>query len=303
MTFSNISTWVLRLLAAIILLQTLFFKFTAAEESVYIFTQIGMEPWGRIGIGIMELIAALLILYPKTTPIGALLAIGLMAGAIFFHLTKLGVVVKNDGGQLFVYALIVLVSSGVLVLIYRQQLVATAKSIFKINKARYMQLQQAIQSVFVQISESLEQLTCEQYCQPSKILFGATIGQHVRHIIELFICLDNGYNSGVVNYEKRKRDLTIETDKNFAASLLKSVYLTLDKTNKDLLLEATFDEHSDEYVAIETNYFREIAYNLEHTVHHMALIRVGITEVSNIEVPNSFGVAASTIKYRQSCAQ
>ena len=166
-----------------------------------------------------------------------------------------------------------------------------------------MQLQQAIQSVFVQISESLEQLTCEQYCQPSKILFGATIGQHVRHIIELFICLDNGYNSGVVNYEKRKRDLTIETDKNFAASLLKSVYLTLDKTNKDLLLEATFDEHSDEYVAIETNYFREIAYNLEHTVHHMALIRVGITEVSNIEVPNSFGVAASTIKYRQSCAQ
>ena len=133
MTFSNISTWVLRLLAAIILLQTLFFKFTAAEESVYIFTQIGMEPWGRIGIGIMELIAALLILYPKTTPIGALLAIGLMAGAIFFHLTKLGVVVKNDGGQLFVYALIVLVSSGILLLIYRQQLVATAKSIFKFN--------------------------------------------------------------------------------------------------------------------------------------------------------------------------
>ena len=83
MTFSNIGTWILRLMAAIILLQTLFFKFTAAEESVYIFTQIGMEPVGRIGIGIMELIAALLILYPKTTPYGALLAIGLMAGAIF----------------------------------------------------------------------------------------------------------------------------------------------------------------------------------------------------------------------------
>ena len=166
-----------------------------------------------------------------------------------------------------------------------------------------MQLQQSIQNVFVQISESLEQLTCEQYCKPSKILFGATIGQHVRHIIELFICLDNGYNTGIVNYEKRKRDYAIETDKNFAASLLKSIYLTLDKVNKDLVLEASFDDHSEECVSINTNYYREIAYNLEHTVHHMALIRVGITEVSNIEVPNSFGVASSTIKYRQACAQ
>ena len=133
MTFSTISTWVLRLLAAIILLQTLFFKFTAAEESVYIFTQIGMEPVGRIGIGIMELIAAILILYPKTTPYGALLAVGLMAGAVFFHLTKLGIVVKNDGGQLFVYALIVLVSSAILLVIFRQQLVATTRSILKFN--------------------------------------------------------------------------------------------------------------------------------------------------------------------------
>ena len=166
-----------------------------------------------------------------------------------------------------------------------------------------MQLQKSIQNVFVQISESLEQLTCEQYCKPSKILFGATIGQHVRHIIELFICLDNGYNTGVVNYEKRKRDHAIETDKHFAASLLKSIYLTLDKVNKDLVLEASFDDHSEESVSINTNYYREIAYNLEHTVHHMALIRVGITEVSNIEVPSSFGVASSTIKYRQACAQ
>jgi len=133
MTFSTIGTWVLRLLAAVILLQTLFFKFSAAEESVYIFTQIGMEPWGRIGIGIMELIAAVLLLYPKTTPYGALLAVGLMAGAIFFHLTKLGIVVKNDGGQLFVYGLIVLLSSIILLVIFRQQLLATTKSILKFN--------------------------------------------------------------------------------------------------------------------------------------------------------------------------
>ena len=115
------------------MLQTLFFKFTGAEESVYIFTQIGMEPWGRIGTGIMELTASILILYPKTTPYGALLAIGLMAGAIFFHLTKLGISVKNDGGQLFVYALAVLVASAVLLIIYRQEFLKSVKNIFKLN--------------------------------------------------------------------------------------------------------------------------------------------------------------------------
>lgn len=166
-----------------------------------------------------------------------------------------------------------------------------------------MHLQQSIQSVFVQISQSLEQLSCEQYSRPSKILFGATIGQHVRHVIELFICLENGYSTGTVNYEKRKRDYSIETNKDLAASLLQSIYLTLDKENRDLILESAYDEHSDKTIDIPTNYFREIVYNLEHTVHHMALIRVGITEVSNIELPNGFGVASSTIKYRQACAQ
>lgn len=121
----NLSTtgiWLLRLLAAVIMLQTLFFKFTAAEESVYIFTQLGMEPYGRIGIGIMELIASVLILFPRTTVFGAVLAIGLMAGAVFFHLTKLGIDVKGDGGQLFIYALLVLFSSLALLIICREQL-------------------------------------------------------------------------------------------------------------------------------------------------------------------------------------
>ncbi len=117
--WTNTGLWALRIVAAIIMLQTLYFKFTAAEESVYIFSQIGMEPWGRIGTGVLELIASILILYPKTTGFGALLAIGLMGGALFFHITKLGVAVKNDGGQLFIYALIVFVSSAVLAFSYR----------------------------------------------------------------------------------------------------------------------------------------------------------------------------------------
>ena len=162
-----------------------------------------------------------------------------------------------------------------------------------------MGIKQSVQNVFVQISESLEQLTCEQYIRPSRILSNATIGQHVRHIIELFICLENGYYAGTVNYDKRKRDLSIETDKDFAGSLLKSIYLQLDKKNKPLILEASYDGLSTENLSIETNYYREIVYNLEHTIHHMALIRVGINEVSSVEVPTDFGVAASTVKYRE----
>mgnify|MGYP006164174105 FL=1 len=118
----HIFFWILRLVAAIILLQTLFFKFTASDESVYIFSTIGMEPWGRIGTGVMELIAAILLLIPRTTAIGALLAIGLMSGALFFHFTTLGIEVKGDGGLLFAYALIVLLFSAVLLFVYQSQI-------------------------------------------------------------------------------------------------------------------------------------------------------------------------------------
>jgi uncharacterized membrane protein YphA (DoxX/SURF4 family) len=98
--------WVFRLMAAIILLQTLYFKFTGAEESVYIFSALGMEPYGRIGSGIVELIAAILILIPRTTLLGALLGAGVMLGAIFSHLFVLGINVQNDGGELFTLAII-----------------------------------------------------------------------------------------------------------------------------------------------------------------------------------------------------
>lgn len=120
----TIFLWVLRLVAAVIMLQTLFFKFTASEESVYIFSTLGMEPWGRIGSGIAELIASILILYPRTTPFGALLGMGVMNGALFFHLTKLGIEVKGDHGQLFIYALLVFISCAILLLKYKNFLLS-----------------------------------------------------------------------------------------------------------------------------------------------------------------------------------
>ncbi|MEQ8244559.1 DoxX family membrane protein [Fulvivirga sp.] len=111
-----------RVIAAIILLQTLYFKFTGAEESIYIFTTVGMEPWGRIGSGIAELIASILILVPRTAWLGALMSLGVISGAIFFHLTILGIEVQGDGGYLFILALIVFVCSAIALWVHRKDI-------------------------------------------------------------------------------------------------------------------------------------------------------------------------------------
>ncbi len=119
---ATIISWICQLAAAAILGQTLFFKFTGAPESKYIFSTLGAEPWGRIGTGVMELIAVGLLLYPRTPAIGAVLAVGLMGGAIMSHLTKLGIVVQNDGGLLFKLALTVMVASLVVLFLRRREL-------------------------------------------------------------------------------------------------------------------------------------------------------------------------------------
>jgi len=111
-----------RIIAALILLQTLFFKFTGNQESIYIFTTIGMEPWGRIGSGIAELVASVLLLLPRTVWLGALLSIGVMSGAIFFHLTTLGIEVQGDGGQLFYMGIAVLICSLIALYIHRKDI-------------------------------------------------------------------------------------------------------------------------------------------------------------------------------------
>ena len=123
----TVLSWLLRIAAAIILLQTLFFKFTAAPESVYIFTRVGAEPWGRIGSGVIELIAAILILTPRFTWLGSLLAMGVMAGAVLSHLTVLGIEVQGDKGLLFALALIVFVCSTINLLLHRNEIPVIGK--------------------------------------------------------------------------------------------------------------------------------------------------------------------------------
>lgn len=118
----RVVSWLVRLTAAVILLQTLFFKFTGAPESVYIFTKVGLEPWGRYGSGAAELVAALLLLSSCHCWLGALLALGVMGGAIVSHLTVLGIVVQNDGGLLFALALTVTVCCLVTLVVHRRQI-------------------------------------------------------------------------------------------------------------------------------------------------------------------------------------
>jgi hypothetical protein len=118
----SVAAWTLQVLVALILFQTLFFKFTGAEESVYIFRTLGMEPWGRIGSGVAELISVGLLLHPRTAALGAALSLGVISGAIVSHLTRLGVVVKDDGGLLFALAVVVFLGSAAVLFIRRTQL-------------------------------------------------------------------------------------------------------------------------------------------------------------------------------------
>jgi putative oxidoreductase len=127
MKISLVLYWAARILAALIMFQTLFFKFTGAEESVMIFTAVGMEPWGRIGVGVLELIAAMLLLINATAWLGAALGAGLMAGAVFMHLTMLGIEVGHDGGYLFILALTVLVACCYVLYVNRSKIIATLR--------------------------------------------------------------------------------------------------------------------------------------------------------------------------------
>lgn len=118
MNTKTLLSWALRLTVAVILLQTLYFKFTAHPDSVHIFSALGIEPWGRIGLGIVELITAILILLPKTKTIGMLTSLGIILGAVFSHFLVLGINVSNDGGGLFTLAILVLLASSLYVFLH-----------------------------------------------------------------------------------------------------------------------------------------------------------------------------------------
>ena len=131
MSFKTIISWLLRIAAAVILLQTLYFKFTSHPESVELFTKLGVEPWGRIGTGIIELITGILLLIPSTAFIGAGLGIGLMSGAILSHIAVIGIESKGDGGQLFILAIIVFICCFITTLLHKHQGILLFNHVFE----------------------------------------------------------------------------------------------------------------------------------------------------------------------------
>lgn len=166
-----------------------------------------------------------------------------------------------------------------------------------------MQLYTSVKALFCQLHAALDGLTAEAYVAASRHLSGVTVGQHVRHVVELFTELNKGYYTGVVDYESRQRNYGLETDKDSAAEALRDVLVRLHKPDKPLLLRTDLSADDDDAFTVHSTYYRELLFNLEHTVHHMALIRVGIQELTHVQLPERFGVAAATLKHRQQCVR
>ncbi len=151
-----------------------------------------------------------------------------------------------------------------------------------------------------QFKHILQQLPEGCYNNPCNTLSNSTIGQHTRHVIELYLCLINGYEAADVSYDRRERNPRIENEVSVAIEQLEYIQERLEKPNKTV--QVTYELAGEENV-LDSNYFREVMYNLEHAIHHHALIKVGIEHFTEINLPESFGVAPSTMEYRKACAQ
>ena len=165
-----------------------------------------------------------------------------------------------------------------------------------------MNLNEACKNILRQLEAVLNNIKEEDFKKPIPILNNSTIGQHIRHTLEFFTCLMHHCDNGIVNYDKRDHDKLIESDKDLALTVIQDIISFLDKSKVDteLVLEVNYSFSDEVLTKIKTNLSRELAYNIEHAIHHMAIIKIGLKEIANyIAVPSHFGVAVSTIKYQQ----
>ncbi|TAD85732.1 MAG: DinB family protein [Bacteroidetes bacterium] len=154
-----------------------------------------------------------------------------------------------------------------------------------------------------QLQLLLSQLNDADFTTVNPLLSGATLGQHFRHVIELFSVLSHGYASGIINYDERARNGLIETNRTYAYECLSQIEEMLFFPNKPLCLVMNDLEPDGQPLLLETNFFRELGYNLEHAVHHMAIIKMALLNHPNVVMAPEFGVANSTLKYRNACVQ
>lgn len=164
-------------------------------------------------------------------------------------------------------------------------------------------LHTSAKDLLVQLDQIIESCREEDFARPLPELSGSTFGQHIRHTLEFFICLFDAKNNGVVNYDQRKHDTLIETDKKLARSVIDSIEDFLDKNQQDfeLTFEANYAVSDESNDVMKSSFFRELSYNIEHAIHHMALLKVAVKQsLTYISLPENFGVASSTIRYRAS---
>ena len=157
--------------------------------------------------------------------------------------------------------------------------------------------------LFAQMDSLLQQLTPDVYQKPLPVLHGSSIGQHLRHVIEFFKELEKGYISGIIDYDQRQRSLMIETDKASAGAYLRRLLSTLNRNDKALELVVSYTPDATRVATIPTNYYREWVYNIEHTIHHMALIKTGVHQLEGVALSSAFGIAVSTQRAQNKCAQ
>ena len=160
-------------------------------------------------------------------------------------------------------------------------------------------LQQTNIQIITQLTDLLNDIESAVYKDALRPLHYSTTGQHVRHITEFYLCLLKGYKTGVVDYDARERNLLIEIDKDFTIETLEQVIQDLKTLNTDkcLILKSSFG--GDEVMDIPTSFFRELTYLIEHTIHHLAIIKIGLNEVyPEIKISKNFGVAHSTIRFK-----
>ncbi len=163
-------------------------------------------------------------------------------------------------------------------------------------------LKQPCLLILKQLRDLVGDIQPQDFTRPSRTLRDSTIGQHVRHTLEFFLCFERGFKEGVVNYDKRAHDKTIENDNGAALLAIDSVtaFVNALENDKPLKLQLSYDTGNSVPVTVDTNANRELIYNIEHAIHHMAIIKIGLCEIAPyIELPHDFGVATSTIRHRE----
>lgn len=160
-------------------------------------------------------------------------------------------------------------------------------------------LQQTNIEILDQLIDLLNNMEVDVYKDTLQPLHDSTVGQHVRHITEFYLCAFRGYENGIVDYDARERNVLIELDKDFTVEILANIKYQLRALNSDrnLILKSKFG--GDKSLDIPSSFFRELTYLIEHTIHHLAIIKIGLNEVHpKIKIPKNFGVAHSTLRYR-----